>query len=226
MNTSDNSRPERGKTLVLVLTLLNTILVAAISALQVDASIRSSQANRDSQYYAIQVTGSLIQAGAQSDYDIKTFSTMLINSMESLASQYSAVQQQAAGDQQGFEAMTLESQVLQARADRAKSLSILMTDPAYAPASEQSNPDYSTYISDLYKQSNEIVLKQNVSSDAYHHWNSKSDSYVAVLTILAVAFFLLGVAQMTRPGLRLLFSIFAIVVMGIGSLWTLILLLF
>jgi hypothetical protein len=226
MNASDISRPERGKTLVLVLTLLNTILVASISALQVDASIRSSQANRDSQYYAIQVTGSLIQAGAQSDYDIKTFSTMLVNSMEALASQYSAVQQQATGDQQGFETMTLESQILQARADRAKSLSILMTDPNYAPTSDQTNPNYSAYISDLYEKSNEIVQKQNVSSDAYHHWNSKSDSYVAVLTVLAVAFFLLGVAQMTRPGLRLLFSIFAIVVMGIGSLWTLILLVF
>jgi hypothetical protein len=226
VNQSDTPKPERGKTLVLVLILLNTVLVAAISALQVDATIRANQANRDSQYDAVLVTSSLIQAGARSDYDLKTYSLSLTNTQEALVAEYSAMQRQAAKDQQGFEALTLESQIYQAQADRAKSLSILMTNPAYAPASDQESPKMTAYLADLHSYSSELVEKQNAASDAYHHWSNKSDSYVAVLTVLATAFFLLGIAQMTQPGLRLLFSLFAIGVIGIGSLWTLILLIF
>lgn len=226
MNKPNPSNPERGKTLVLVLILLNTILVAAISALQVDAAIRSNQANRDSQYYAIQVTGNLIQTGAQSDYDFSTYSIYLTNSQKALVAGFTALQRQDAGDQQGFDALTLESQIYQAQADRAKTLSVFMVDPAYAPASEEAAPNLTAYMSDLQSFSEELVQKQNAASDAYHRWNNKSDSYVAVLTVLAVAFFLLGVAQMAQPGVRLLFLIFAIGVISIGFLWTLILLVF
>jgi hypothetical protein len=226
MNTSDISKPERGKTLVLVLILLNTVLVATISALQVDATIRTNQANRDSQYYAVQATGSLIQASARSDYDMNTFSKWLADTQQALVAEFSAMQRQAANDQPGFDKLTLESQIYQARADRAKSLSVLLIDPAYAPASDQDKPNFDTYLSDLYSQSNELVQKQNDASDSYHRWSNNSDSYVAVLTVLAVAFFLLGVAQMAQPNVRLLFSLFAIGAMSIGILWTLILLIF
>ncbi|MCX6035899.1 MAG: hypothetical protein NTV38_13145 [Chloroflexi bacterium] len=226
MNKPGISIPERGKTLVLVLILLNTVLVAAVSALQVDANIRANQANRDSQYYAVQATGSLIQTGARSEYDLNTYSKWLTDTQEALVAEYSAMQRQAANDQQGFEALTLESQIYQARANQAKSLSVLMTDPAYAPASDQVPPDMDTYTKNLYSYSNELVQKQNDASGAYHRWNNKSDSYVAVLTVLAVAFFLLGIAQMAQPGVRFLFSSFAIVVIGISILWTLILLIF
>lgn len=226
MNKSDISNPERGKTLVLVLTLLNTVLIAAISALQVDANIRANQANRDSQYDAVQFTGSLIQAGARSDYDLNTYSMLLTNSQEALVAEYTAMQRQNANDQQGFEALTLESQIYQAQADRVGSLSFLMIDPAYAPASGQMAPNITGYLSDLNSYSLELVQKQNDASDAYHRWSNKSDSYVAVLTVLAIAFFLLGIAQMAQPSVRLLFSLFAIGVICIGILWTLILLVF
>ncbi len=226
MNPPEISKPERGKTLVLVLILLNTVLVAAISALQVDATIRANQSNRDSQYYAIQLAGDLVQTGAKSDFDMNTYSQLLSNSQQALVAGFSALKRQDAGDQLGYERLTLESQIYQARADRIKSLSVLMTDPAYAPATEEGSPDFSAYMSDLQSTSLDLVQKQNTASDAYHRWNNKSDSYVAVLTVLAIAFFLLGIAQMTQPGVRILFSIFAIGVIGIGLLWTLILLVF
>jgi hypothetical protein len=226
MNTSGNSKPERGKTLVLLLTLLNMVLVAAISALQVDATVRANQANRDSQYYAIQVTGSLVQTSAQSDFDLNTYSKWLTDTQQALVADYSALQRHSANDQQGYEQLTFESLIYQAQAGQAKTLSILLTDPAYAPASDQASPDMSAYLSDLNATSLALVQKQNNASDAYHRWSNKSDSYVALLTVLAVAFFLLGVAQMSRPNVRLLFSAFAIGVMGIGILWALIQLIF
>ncbi len=226
MNKSDISNPEHGKTLVLVLTLINVVLVAAVSALQVDATIRANQANRDSQYYAIQVTGSISYSGARSDYDVNTYAVSITNTLEALVAGYTASLRQNANDQQGFEALTLESQYYQAQADRATSLSVLQTDPAYGHGVDQAAANFTAYMDDLTSYGTEMLQKQNVASDAYHHWSNKSDSYVAVLTVLAIAFFLLGVAQMTRPGLRLLFSLFAIGVIGIGSLWTLIVLIF
>jgi hypothetical protein len=225
MNT-DTPHPERGKTLVLLLTLLNVVLVAVISALQVDSTIRSNQANRDSQYYAIQVSGSLIQSGAQSDYDLNTYSKWLADTQQALVASYSALQRSSINDQQGYQRLTAESLIYQARADQTKTLSILLTDPAYAPASNQSSPNMSAYLSDLRAPSLTLVQKQNAASDAYHRWNTKSDSYVAVLTVLAVAFFLLGVAQMSQSKIRLLFSAFATGIIGIGVLWVLILLIF
>ncbi len=226
MTTSANSSPKRGKTLVLLLTLINMILVAAISALQVDATIHSNQANRDSQYYAIQASGSLVQSGAQSEYDLGTYSTWLTDTQQSLIAGYSAIQRHSAGDQSGYERLTFESMLYQARADQEKTLSVLLTDPSYAPISDQASPDVSTYLADLHAPSLALVQRQNDASDAYRRWNNKSDSYVAVLTVLAIAFFLLGVAQMSRLKTRLLFSTFAIGVIGIGFLWTMVLLIF
>ena len=81
----------------------------------------------------------------------------------------------------------------------------------------------SAYLSDLNAPSMALVQKQNDASSAYHRWNNKSDLYVAVLTVLAIAFFLLGVAQMSQPRIRLLFSAFATGVISIGILWALIL---
>jgi hypothetical protein len=226
MNPSGNSNPERGKTLVLLLTLLNMVLVATISALQVDATIRSNQANRDSQYYAILVAGSLVQTGAQSEFDLNTYSKWLADTQQSLVAGYSALQRQSANDQQGYEHLTFESMIYQAQADQEKTLSLLLTDPAYAPASDQASPNVAAYMSDLNEIAVAQVQKQNDASDAYHRWNDKSDSYVAVLTVLAIAFFLLGVAQMSQPNIRLLFSAFAIVVISIGFIWMLMLLIF
>jgi hypothetical protein len=226
VNNAGNSTSERGKTLVLVLTLINTVLAAAVSALQVDANIRTNQGNRDSQYYAIAVTGSLIQSGAQSDYDLNTYSKVLSNTQQALVASYSALERQGVNDQQGYELLNFESLVFQAQADQAKALSYLMTDPAYAPSSADTAPNLSAYLADLNAPSLELVRKQNAASDAYHRWNSKSDAYVAILTILAIAFFLLGVAQMAQPRVRFLFSAFAAGVIGIGTLWALILLLF
>ena len=224
MNTSATLSPERGRTLVLVLALINTVLASLVTALQVDATIRSNQALRSSQVYAVQVSGDLVRYSTQADYDLNTYALMLTNSQESLVAQFSALKRQETGDQQGYEALTLQGQISQAQADRARSLSVLMINPAYAPASSQDSPNTTAYLADQQAHSKVLLQKQNDASDAYHRWNNKSDSYVAVLTVLALAFFLLGVAQMVRPVLRLIFAYFAIGVMGIAILWSLILL--
>jgi hypothetical protein len=222
MNAS-STNPERWKTLVLVLTLINTILVAAISALQLDATVHANQANRDTQYYAIQVAVGLAYSGARSDYDMGTYAAYLDNHVAALVAGNTAGILQDSGDQQGYEKIILEANVFQAQADMAASLSVLVTDPAYGYAPGQ-GPNYNAYMTDLLTSSNEMLQEQKDAAKDYHHWNDKADSYISVLTVSAITFFLLGVAQIVRPAIRLLFSIFAGGGMCIAVLWTLILL--
>jgi hypothetical protein len=217
-------KPERWKSLVIILILINTLLVSAVAGLQVDADIRTKQANTESQYNAILASSELNHSSIQGIYDLNTYAQNLVNQQTALVLQYSALQQQMANDDRGYQDLMAESAASQARADQAKALSVLLTDPRYAPSTEVAPPNTVAYMKDLYASANALVEKQNAASDRYHLWNNKADSYVAVLTALAVAFFLLGIAQSVSPRLRLLFSGVAMVVMAIGSLWALIIL--
>jgi hypothetical protein len=213
--------PERWKGLIIVLTMINTILVAIIAGLQTDANIRSNSANRDSQYYAVILSAELQRTGLQSNYDMNTLARILDNTQRSLVMQFTALQQEQNKDQQGAALSTLQGQIMQAQADMATKFSIFYQDPRYAPKSPGSQPDLKAYTNDSKEKALGLLAKQNAASDIYNKWSGKADSYVAVLTILAIAFFLLGIAQSVNPRLRILFAGFGIVVIVLGVGWAL-----
>jgi hypothetical protein len=111
-----------------------------------------------------------------------------------------------------------QSEIAQARSDKGIALSQLYTDSRYAPTEPDGIPDLEAYLADQSKTANDLVAEQNAASDEYHSWDNKADSYIAVLSILAIAFFLLGLAQSTR--MRLFFSISALAVMILAAVWT------
>ncbi len=211
--------PERWKTMIIALTMVNTILVAIIAGLQTDANIRANDANRDSQYYAVLTSGELHRIGLQSNYDMNTFARILDNTQRSLVMGYTALEQLQNGDDAGASLSTLQEKVAQAQADTATKFSIFYQDPRYAPKSPDAQPNLQRYIDDSNAKALELLAKQNAASDAYKIWSGKSDSYVAVLTIMAIAFFLFGIAQSVNPRLRLLFAGFGIVVIVLGVGW-------
>jgi hypothetical protein len=63
------------------------------------------------------------------------------------------------------------------------------------------------------------VARQNAAADDYNRWNRKGDAYTSVLAILAVAFFLFGLAQALSPRLRLLLAIFGVAALAGAALW-------
>ena len=211
--------PERWKTLIIVLTMINTILVAVFAGVQTDANIRANNANRDSQYYAVLTSGELQRIGSQGDYDTNTMARVLDNTQRSLVSQFTALQLTEAGDEQGAAISNADGQVYQAQADTAAKFSVFYQDPRYAPPSPDSAPDMQAYLDDSNKVAYDLLAKQNAASDEYKVWSTKADSYVAALTVLAIAFFLFGIAQSVNPRLRLLFATFGIVVIVIGVGW-------
>jgi len=213
--------PERWRTLVIVLTMINTILVAIVAGLQTDANIRSNAANRDSQYYAILTSAELQRSGLQGNYDLNTYARVLDNTQRSLLMQFTALQQTQNNDKQGANQSTLQGQIAQAQADMAAKFSLFYQDPRYAPKKSGDAPNLQAYALDTSAKAKELLAKQNAASDTYNKWSGKADSYVAVLTILAIAFFLLGIAQSVNPRLRLLFAGFGVAVIVLGVGWAL-----
>lgn len=216
--------PERWKAMIIILTMINTILVAIIAGLQTDANIRANNANRDSQYYAVLTSGELHYIGLKNNYDMNTFARFLDNGQRSLVMGLTSLEQIQNGDEGGAAISALQEKVAQAQSDAARKFSIFYQDTRYAPKSADAQPDLQKYLDDSNVKALELLASQNAAADAYKIWSGKSDSYVAVLTILAIAFFLFGIAQSVNPRLRLLFAGFGIVVIMLGVGWALVIL--
>ncbi|MBK9927528.1 MAG: hypothetical protein IPP66_19840 [Anaerolineales bacterium] len=212
-------KTDRWKSVVLVLTLINTVFATLLSGLQVDAGIRADTANRDSQYYVTLVSSELVHQGYQSSYDFQTFAVSLKASQESLIAEFTAFGLEQKGDQKSAENFRTQSAIAKAQADTARKFSVLYTDPRYAPAQPDDMPQADAYLIDMTKVANDLLIKQNAASDLYQVWNKKADAYAAVLTLLAIIFFLLGVAQSAQR-MRPFFAISASVIMLIASAWT------
>jgi hypothetical protein len=219
MNETATSNTDRFRVVVLVLTLINTIFAAALSGLQVDANIRADRANRDSQYYALLAANELVRHGHQSAYDLELFANTVQDTQKALVMEFTALEMQQDGEDKNAAQLLVQSQVAQARADKGTTLSRLYSDPRYAPTEADGIPNLEAYLTDWSKVPNELVAKQNAASDDYHKWNKKADGYVAVLTVIALAFFLLGLAQSTSR-MRLFFAVSALVIMFISVAWT------
>lgn len=210
---------DRFRVFILALTLLNTIFAALLSGLQVDANIRADKANRDSQYYALLTASELVRMGHQSAYDLELFATTVKDAQQSLVMALTALELEEAGEDESAAKLVSQSEVAQARSDKGIALSLLYLDPRYAPTEPDGIPDLEAYLADQSRLPNELVTKQNAASDDYHRWDKKADSYIAVLSILAIAFFLLGLAQSTAR-MRLFFAMSALAVMLIAGAWT------
>jgi hypothetical protein len=127
------------------------------------------------------------------------------------------MEQEQDGNQAASMDSSLQAAGAQGRAERAKSLSIFYTDPRYAPKTPDGAPDFAAYLKDTQAMAQALVEKQNRASDDYHRWNNKADYYVTVLTILAIALFLFGLAQALPPRPRLLFAALGLVIVVLAG---------
>ena len=219
MNTQQNS--DRYKNLIVVLTVFTTVLAAALAALQADASIRADIANRDSQYLAVLASGELTRAGLESNYELNVFGDYLKNLQQATVLELTALEQETDGNDEAAQASRALASISQSSADAGEKFSIFHTDPRYAPQSENDLPNAEQYLTDVFEKVNEIVAQQNEAADAYHVWDRKADSYITALTVLAVAFFLFGLAQALKDvRVRLIFAIFGVVVIAFSLLIT------
>lgn len=213
--------PDRYKHLIVALTVFTTVLAAALAALQADANIRADIANRDSQYLAILASGELTRSGLESNYELTVFGDYLKNLQEATVLELTALEQETNGKNDAAQATRALASISQASADMGEKFSIFYTDPRYAPQSENDLPNADQYLKDVFEKSNEIVARQNQAADTYNAWDRKADSYITALTVLAVAFFLFGLAQALKDGrTRLIFAVFGVLIIGFSLLIT------
>ena len=211
--------PDRLRTLLLILTLLNTIFAALLSGLRVDANIRADQATRDSQYFGMLAANEVVHFGREGGYEFQLLLDMVNEAQQSQILTLTALELEDAGEAENSALLSSQSQVAQSRYEKGITLSVLYSDPRYAPDEPGGFPDAALYLTDRIKASEELTARQHVADDEYYRWDKKADSYIAVLSILAIAFFLLGLAQSTTR-LRLFFGISALVVMLLAAAWT------
>ena len=204
-----------------MLIVFTTVLAAALAALQADASIRADIANRNSQYLTALAAGELTRGGFVSNYELNVFGDYLKNVQESTVLELTALEQETDGKDDAARATRALAAISQASADLGEKFSIFYTDPRYKPQSENDLPNTGQYLTDVFEKVNEIVAEQNAAADAYHAWDRKADSYIAALTVLAVAFFLFGLAQALKEvRVRLIFAVFGVAVIAFSLLIT------
>jgi hypothetical protein len=210
---------DRLRTLLLVLTLVNMIFAAVLYALHVDANIRANNASRDSQYYALQASNELVRVGQQSAYEFELSANTAKDAQQATVMELTALELEKNGDKDSAARLRSQSEVAQARSEKGVSLSLLYSDPRYAPTEPDGVPDLQAYLADQSKSPEDLIVKRDSASDTYHKWEVKADAYVAVLTVLVLAFFLLGIAQ-SSARMRLFFAGSAMALMLVAALWT------
>jgi hypothetical protein len=189
---------DRGRRIVVILTLVTTIVAAIVAGLEVEASTRSDTANRESERLVLTVSAQQVSDTADEGYQSRLVTDVLTNTQQAITLDIAALDLVKAGDTAGATQIAKLAEASRARADRAKALSDIYADPTYAPTSPEGLPDVQAYYDVRAAGESALVAQQNAASDDYNLWGSRSDTYVAILSVLAITFFLLGLAQVAK----------------------------
>lgn len=217
----EESPRDRFQYVVTVLILLVTIVGAGIALLQTHASVKESRASRDSVAKAIQLMGELQRTGQQSTYEIGIAAEIAIYSMDSIALQATALELEADGRSTEAAAYWERAEVMDAQAQAMRSLSVLFTDPRYAPEEDDFIPNMEAYVTDLQAPYWDLLAQQQEVAAEANHWGDKADAYTSIATVLAVSLFLYGLSLVIHSRIRYIFAVVGAVVAGLATLWAL-----
>ncbi|MBI4786307.1 MAG: hypothetical protein HY782_04595 [Chloroflexi bacterium] len=209
--------PERWKNLVVVLTILATVIAAIVAAMAADAGIQAAQANVESQLYSVQLSGELQRSAQRLSYEMDAVAST--NREVAEATKWNALAKDLQSQGKSAEATMamLQAKAAHARAERTKELSVLYNEPRYAV--KNGSPGLKEYWEDLTVTAEALFEKQQATSEQYRKWNSRTDSYAVVLTVLTIALFLFALAQAVAARLRLMFAAFGSIAIIAAVVW-------
>lgn len=200
---------ERFERLAAILITLITVLAAIVGWLQTDASVRSAQANRNAQRYAIQAMGRKTSGLVQFNYEY--------NGLYRAWSELDLLALSAGNS--GDEAAARRYETVR---DRLVRLSPLLQTP-YFDAVEKTAPDLNGYEADIYwVEATALTERYTNAARLGSAWSDKANTYVAQLTILAVVLFLYGLSTTISGRVRWLFVSAGTMLAGIVVLWLLV----
>jgi hypothetical protein len=210
--------PLPGKRFFVLTAVVVTISVAGITALQTDAGIRSNRSNRQSQALALDVAEALTRSNLRASYDLDVLRESAEQGVRAASLTLAALQEsnpQVAAD------LMRAAEIAQAKSDALRASSVLYNDPQYAPKEEGAFPDANKYVTQSTAESERLGAEQISASEDKSHWGDIADGYVVALTILAVALFILGLAQALPEQSRLTVGMVGVGISALGMSYAL-----
>jgi tetratricopeptide (TPR) repeat protein len=198
--TTANTTPfseERFKKLIAFLIALVTVFITVVTYLQNDASSRDDAANRDTKRYSLEALERRVSGDARVNFDYN----------QAYQAYYEYELLIASAEAEGDDAAVARYQALQ---DHTRTLSPLLADPYFNP--ETGETDIARYEADTYLvETTALSERFSAASSVKDAWDSKANTYIVHLTLLAVSLFLFGMATTISGNLtRWIFT-------GVGS---------
>ena len=167
--------------IIAVLIAVVTLITAVVAYWQSDAGGRDDQANRDGMRYVLEAFGTQISGDARVNFDY--------NKAYQSVYEYELLANSAANREN-----TLASENFTQLAGEMKALSPLMAAP-YLDDAEGAAPNLARYESDVYLVKVTALLEKFAAASAVKDaWDSKANTYIVHLTLLAVSLFLFGLS--------------------------------
>ena len=196
---------------VALLVVFITLFGAVVAYLESQSSTREDIAVRDAQRSAISGLGLQIATSAETTYDFGVYAE---------AQQYER-RKIVAASQARLIAQTPQGQAFQAESERwarVKSaiapLAPLLSDTRYSDENEELFKRLQRFETDKGVDPDVATLRQAAEGEKAEKWSSKSSRYVAILTLLAVSLFLLGLSLTIGGAARFVFVMPALVIVA------------
>jgi len=185
-----------------------TVLAAAVTWLQTDASARAGQAGRDAQGYAIQAMGRRVTGQAQIDYARHAYQVYEELDVQALLA-----------ERQDDPLAAARYRALRAR---IAALSPLLAPPYYDPE-RTTAPNLARYEADTYLVEATALSEHYARAAALNNaWTAKANAYVSHLALLAVSLFLFGLATTVAGWVRWMFVGVGLLITGLTFVWILV----
>jgi tetratricopeptide (TPR) repeat protein len=200
------STEDRFKRLIAFLIALVTVFIAVISYLQSDAGARDDAANRDTKRYALEAFGKQVSGDARVNFDYNS-AYQSYYELDLLAQAAQVVGDDASANR------------YLALRDRMTSLSPMLEPPYFDSASGV--PNVEAYETDTYiveiTALKERFAAASIVKDA---WDTKANTYIVHLTLLAVSLFLFGLSTtISGKTTRWIFAGVGSVVAVVATAW-------
>ncbi|MCA0458785.1 MAG: hypothetical protein LCI00_32845 [Chloroflexi bacterium] len=194
------------KKVLAILIALVTVIATGIAFLQSDAGNRDDRAGRDATRLAIELVSRRVNGETRVNFDYDEAYQKYVE-MGTLA---------LAAENRGDSAGSARYELLQ---ESFLKLSPIMQPPYFDI--ETGEMDYNRYVADVYLtdviRMNEQYTAAAAVKDA---WDTKANTYIVHLTILAVALFLLGLSatiEVNRP--RIIFTVVGLAMAAFATVW-------
>ncbi len=197
---------ERFKNLILVLIAVVSVMTAGVAFLQSDASNRDDHSGRDANSLAVEMLGQNVNGNSRSYYDYN----------EAYQTWNQLDVQAIAAEQNGDDAAAAR---YRRAAEQIRTLSPLLQAPYFDEATGE--VDFARYEVDTYRaQVTRLGEEYTAAAGVKDAWDSKANTYVVHLTILAVSLFLLGLAAaIEHVGSQAIFTIVGSVLAVVAVVW-------